>query len=421
MDQLRKLVRELPEIHLETLKYVTAHLCMVADHSSINKMEVRNLAIVFGPTLVRTTDDNMVSMVTDMSQQCRIIESILSNWEYFFTEEEVEVKEELEDNQQPLGTGVSNQSLMLANLHKLEDAGKVGSPKGDVSAKDIVTSIISAANRKMLRAATKGKKESSVEYESERGSSMSRDRVDTHEGGRHEARRESEAVIHGALQIASAVPGLLGGEPGERDSNTPDSEPPQYSRQGSRGSLGTGSGRRGSGSVPPGHCEKRGSICAYSGGQVCEITPVGEVCETRIAMMKNDMELVTNGHGEHQEVITGKLSLVNVPGYPRVTSGLDQVDHSSSLSSMVSNTLSVASAVVRPDSAPPLSEPPPPAEYKFPIETYAGLDQATAARIAKFEAETKAMLTQRSGLARSSQDLQEAGTTHHHRHEYSLQ
>merc|ERR1719187_961161 len=152
MDQLRKLVRELPEIHLETLKYLTSHLCQVAEHSTVNKMEVRNLAIVFGPTLVRTTDDNMVSMVTDMSQQCRIIESILSNWEYFFTEEEVEVKEEAEDGGQPLGTGVSNQSLMLANLHKLEDAGKVGSPKGDVSAKDIVSSIISAANRKMLRA-----------------------------------------------------------------------------------------------------------------------------------------------------------------------------------------------------------------------------------------------------------------------------
>jgi len=37
-------------------------------------------------------------------------------------------------------------------------------------------------------------------------------------------------------------------------------------------------------------------------------------------------------------------------------------------------------------------------------ETYAGLDQATAERNANFEAETKAILTQRSGLARSSQD-----------------
>ena len=195
METLRKLIRDLPEIHLETLKYLVSHLCLVAEHSVVNKMEVRNLAIVFGPTLVRTTDDNMVSMVTDMSQQCRIIESLLSNWEYFFTEEEVEpaMSENFEESQTVLGTGASQQSLMLANLQKLEDAGKMSSPKGDVSAKDIVSSIISAANRKMQRAATKGKKESSVECENERCTSVSRDALD---GGR----RESEAVIHGEGQ-----------------------------------------------------------------------------------------------------------------------------------------------------------------------------------------------------------------------------
>ena len=170
LDSLRKLIRDLPEIHLETLKYLVSHLCQVAEHSALNKMEVRNLAIVFGPTLVRTTDDNMVSMVTDMSQQCRIIESLLANWEYFFTEEEVEPVNDTQEEvgEAVLATGVSNQSLMLANLQKLEDSGKMSSPKGDVSAKDIVSSIISAANRKMLRAATKGKKESSVEFGSER-------------------------------------------------------------------------------------------------------------------------------------------------------------------------------------------------------------------------------------------------------------
>ena len=191
MDQLRKLIKDLPAFHFETLKYVTNHLCQVAEHSSVNKMEVRNLAIVFGPTLVRTSDDNMVSMVTDMSQQCRIIESLLSNWEYFFTEEEVEVKDDGDDGHN-LATGSNNQSLMLENLQKLEEAGKVGSPKGDVSAKHIVSSIISAANRKMLKAVSgKTKKESSVECESERGSSVTRG--ETIDG----VRRESESVIHG--------------------------------------------------------------------------------------------------------------------------------------------------------------------------------------------------------------------------------
>ena len=43
------------------------------------QMDVRNLAIVFGPTLIRTSDDNMVNMVTDMSDQCRIVESLITN------------------------------------------------------------------------------------------------------------------------------------------------------------------------------------------------------------------------------------------------------------------------------------------------------------------------------------------------------
>ena len=55
---------------------------------------------------------------------------------------------------------------------------------------------------------------------------------------------------------------------------------------------------------------------------------------------------------------------------------------------MTPNILGVASAVFRPAST----------------ETYAGFDQATVERIAKFEAETKAILIQSSGLARSSQD-----------------
>ena len=109
-------------------------------------------------------------------------------------------------------------------------------------------------------------------------------------------------------------------------------------------------------------------------------------------------------------MVTGKLSLVNVPGYPIVSP-----DISVSSVSVVSNTLSVASAALRPDSAPP----PPTTDFKFPIESYAGLQAANAERVAKFEAKTKAMLTQRSGLAKSSQDISEGEglpINSHHRH-----
>lgn len=43
------------------------------------QMEPRNLAIVFGPTLVRTTEDNMTHMVTHMPDQYKIVETLIQN------------------------------------------------------------------------------------------------------------------------------------------------------------------------------------------------------------------------------------------------------------------------------------------------------------------------------------------------------
>ena len=40
-------------------------------------MEPTNLAIVFGPTVVRTKDETMVSLVENMSDQCKIVETLV--------------------------------------------------------------------------------------------------------------------------------------------------------------------------------------------------------------------------------------------------------------------------------------------------------------------------------------------------------
>lgn len=72
-------VHELPDHHYETLRFLILHLSNIVSHCDMNKMDVRNLAIVFGPTLVRSGDDNMVTMVTDMSHQCRIVETLISH------------------------------------------------------------------------------------------------------------------------------------------------------------------------------------------------------------------------------------------------------------------------------------------------------------------------------------------------------
>lgn len=77
LHEIKKLLNDLPDHQYSTLKHLILHLKKVVDNSEVNKMEARNLAIVFGPTLVRNVEDNMVTMVTDMSHQCRIVESLL--------------------------------------------------------------------------------------------------------------------------------------------------------------------------------------------------------------------------------------------------------------------------------------------------------------------------------------------------------
>lgn len=43
----------------------------------VPQMEPRNLALVFGPTLVRTSEDNMTDMVTHMPDRYKIVETLI--------------------------------------------------------------------------------------------------------------------------------------------------------------------------------------------------------------------------------------------------------------------------------------------------------------------------------------------------------
>jgi len=53
---LRSKIRRLPPVHQATLKLVLEHLSNVAGHVAVNKMDVKNLAIVFGPVIFGEDD-----------------------------------------------------------------------------------------------------------------------------------------------------------------------------------------------------------------------------------------------------------------------------------------------------------------------------------------------------------------------------
>uniref|UniRef100_A0A8P4GH25 Rho GTPase activating protein 23a n=1 Tax=Dicentrarchus labrax TaxID=13489 RepID=A0A8P4GH25_DICLA len=88
LKTMKKLIRDLPDHYYHTLKFLVGHLKTVADSSDKNKMEPRNLALVFGPTLVRTSEDNMKDMVTHMPDRYKIVETLIQHGLWFFADEQ---------------------------------------------------------------------------------------------------------------------------------------------------------------------------------------------------------------------------------------------------------------------------------------------------------------------------------------------
>ncbi|XP_018575341.1 rho GTPase-activating protein 21 isoform X4 [Anoplophora glabripennis] len=154
MEELKRLVRSLPKHNYHTLKYLIMHLKRVADNSKVNKMEAKNLAIVFGPTIVRPEGENMENMVNHMNNQCKIIESLISNADWFFPENDEEemapVPLALRDGYEE-SESANNQALLLHNISKYEALKDQKEKNGA-----LFSSIISAAQRKVKRKPTKG-------------------------------------------------------------------------------------------------------------------------------------------------------------------------------------------------------------------------------------------------------------------------
>lgn len=172
LRELKRLLHELPDHHYETLKFLSAHLKTVAENSEKNKMEPRNLAIVFGPTLVRTTEDNMTHMVTHMPDQYKIVETLIQSYDWFFTEngsgDPVTVsQEESAVESQP----VPNIDHLLTNIGRTctsqgevsdsptsdsaKSKGSWGSGRDQYSRELLVSSIFAAASRKRKKSKEK--------------------------------------------------------------------------------------------------------------------------------------------------------------------------------------------------------------------------------------------------------------------------
>ena len=77
---IKTTIQSLPSTNYTILSYLMSHLDRVIAHSATNKMEGTNLAIVFGPTLIREPDGrggNAFQDILAMSRYNQLVDNIL--------------------------------------------------------------------------------------------------------------------------------------------------------------------------------------------------------------------------------------------------------------------------------------------------------------------------------------------------------
>uniref|UniRef100_A0A3B3Z7M3 Uncharacterized protein n=1 Tax=Periophthalmus magnuspinnatus TaxID=409849 RepID=A0A3B3Z7M3_9GOBI len=84
LEAFREALALLPESHTETLKYLMAHLKRVTQNEKFNLMNAENLAIVFGPTLMRSPNQDAMTALNDIRYQRQVVEVLIKNEDLLF-------------------------------------------------------------------------------------------------------------------------------------------------------------------------------------------------------------------------------------------------------------------------------------------------------------------------------------------------
>ncbi|KAI8073872.1 hypothetical protein BC940DRAFT_267047 [Gongronella butleri] len=84
LDRFAELVSQLPKANYDTLKMLISHLQSVSKQHEVNLMTVKNLAMVFGPTLMR--DREAARDLVDMSSKNAVIEYHITHFSSLFTD-----------------------------------------------------------------------------------------------------------------------------------------------------------------------------------------------------------------------------------------------------------------------------------------------------------------------------------------------
>eukprot|EP00052_Salpingoeca_macrocollata_P009570 m.75308 g.75308 ORF g.75308 m.75308 type:complete len:734 (+) comp17156_c0_seq1:181-2382(+) len=85
LGTLKNLVCRLPPENYATLNLLFDHLLRVSEKGDVNKMQINNIAIVFGPTLLRQSEPSLEAIVMDAPYQNSVVEELLREKSLMFS------------------------------------------------------------------------------------------------------------------------------------------------------------------------------------------------------------------------------------------------------------------------------------------------------------------------------------------------
>ena len=84
---VHELIKKMPIAHRETLRHLLRHLLKVIDLASQNRMNVQNIALVFGPNIMRSNpvNENNFGFNPNIMTQNVLVEYMLVNFKELFS------------------------------------------------------------------------------------------------------------------------------------------------------------------------------------------------------------------------------------------------------------------------------------------------------------------------------------------------
>ena len=121
LRELKEQLNNLPIHNYHTMRHLMRHLHRISENCSVNLMDPKNIAIVFGPSVVRMSKQTLELAVKDMKHQCCIVEVLVSHYQYFFENGPMPVISEVSSpTAESVSSNTQNTNLLLDNVAKLE-------------------------------------------------------------------------------------------------------------------------------------------------------------------------------------------------------------------------------------------------------------------------------------------------------------